>query len=84
MDGQRIVLGAHRLQHCFRLPDRFAEAFERLLKLADFGDFTYEMRRGRESNPRIEVLQTPTLPLGYPALLRTERRSAESPCQRSG
>jgi hypothetical protein len=24
-------------------------------------------RRGRESNPRIEVLQTPTLPLGYPA-----------------
>ena len=25
-------------------------------------------RRGRESNPRIEVLQTPTLPLGYPAL----------------
>ena len=25
------------------------------------------MRRGRESNPRIEVLQTPTLPLGYPA-----------------
>ena len=26
-----------------------------------------EERRGRESNPRIEVLQTPTLPLGYPA-----------------
>ena len=26
-----------------------------------------EGRRGRESNPRIEVLQTPTLPLGYPA-----------------
>ena len=25
------------------------------------------LRRGRESNPRIEVLQTPTLPLGYPA-----------------
>jgi len=25
------------------------------------------MRRGRESNPRIAVLQTATLPLGYPA-----------------
>ena len=24
-------------------------------------------RRGRESNPRIAVLQTATLPLGYPA-----------------
>ena len=30
-------------------------------------DFTYEKRRGRESNPRIAVLQTATLPLGYPA-----------------
>jgi hypothetical protein len=29
--------------------------------------FTYENRRGRESNPRIAVLQTATLPLGYPA-----------------
>ena len=28
------------------------------------------MRRGRESNPRIAVLQTATLPLGYPANLR--------------
>ena len=28
---------------------------------------TWRHRRGRESNPRIEVLQTPTLPLGYPA-----------------
>ncbi len=27
-------------------------------------------RRGRESNPRIAVLQTATLPLGYPARLR--------------
>jgi hypothetical protein len=35
-----------------------------------FGDFTYEKRRGRESNPRIAVLQTATLPLGYPAELR--------------
>jgi hypothetical protein len=26
-----------------------------------------ETRRGRESNPRIAVLQTATLPLGYPA-----------------
>ena len=30
--------------------------------------FTYEKRRGRESNPRIAVLQTATLPLGYPAI----------------
>ncbi len=30
-------------------------------------------RRGRESNPRIEVLQTPTLPLGYPAGIENER-----------
>src|SRR5438046_8925418 len=28
------------------------------------------LRRGRESNPRIAVLQTATLPLGYPAELR--------------
>jgi hypothetical protein len=35
-----------------------------------FDDFTYEERRGRESNPRIAVLQTATLPLGYPADLR--------------
>ena len=33
-----------------------------------FGHFTYEKRRGRESNPRIAVLQTATLPLGYPAI----------------
>jgi hypothetical protein len=32
-------------------------------------------RRGRESNPRIEVLQTPTLPLGYPAV-RSRHRNA--------
>ena len=32
------------------------------------GVFTYETRRGRESNPRIAVLQTATLPLGYPAV----------------
>ena len=30
------------------------------------------MRRGRESNPRIAVLQTATLPLGYPASLRAD------------
>jgi hypothetical protein len=34
-----------------------------------FAAFTYEKRRGRESNPRIAVLQTATLPLGYPAEL---------------
>ena len=37
---------------------------------AIFSHFTYEKRRGRESNPRIAVLQTATLPLGYPAELR--------------
>jgi hypothetical protein len=37
-----------------------------------FGAFTYEKRRGRESNPRIAVLQTAALPLGYPADLRSE------------
>ena len=30
------------------------------------------MRRGRESNPRIAVLQTATLPLGYPANVRAD------------
>src|SRR5947207_1444921 len=44
-----------------------------------------KQRRGRESNPRIEVLQTPTLPLGYPAVDgEPETRSAESLCQRAG
>ena len=33
---------------------------------------TTKERRGRESNPRIEVLQTPTLPLGYPAGIENE------------
>ena len=33
-------------------------------------------RRGRESNPRIEVLQTPTLPLGYPAASANGRLGA--------
>ena len=36
------------------------------------GHFTYEKRRGRESNPRIAVLQTATLPLGYPANVRAD------------
>ena len=31
------------------------------------------MRRGRESNPRIAVLQTATLPLGYPAIFTSEK-----------
>src|ERR1041385_4577605 len=41
-------------------------------------------RRGRESNPRIEVLQTPTLPLGSPAIFgERETRSVRSFCQRN-
>ena len=40
-------------------------------------------RRGRESNPRIEVLQTPTLPLGYPAMPREQLSNVERECQRS-
>ena len=44
-----------------------------------------DWRRGRESNPRIEVLQTPTLPLGYPAIDgEPETRSGQSPCQCGG
>ena len=46
-------------------------------------EFTYEKRRGRESNPRIAVLQTATLPLGYPAEHLSERKlsGALSRCQ---
>src|SRR5207253_1376269 len=41
------------------------------------------MRRGRESNPRIAVLQTATLPLGYPAVARGAKlSSAAKRCQR--
>jgi hypothetical protein len=36
------------------------------------GALLNKMRRGRESNPRIAVLQTATLPLGYPAIARRE------------
>src|SRR6266496_3829464 len=32
-------------------------------------------RRGRESNPRIAVLQTATLPLGYPAICARNERN---------
>src|SRR5947207_399477 len=39
-----------------------------------------EPRRGRESNPRIEVLQTPTLPLGCPAILANVRLGACNHC----
>src|SRR5207247_2700957 len=40
-------------------------------------------RRGRESNPRIAVLQTATLPLGYPAIARGAKlSSAAKRCQR--
>ncbi len=36
---------------------------------------TWKLRRGRESNPRIAVLQTAALPLGYPAgCVRTHYR----------
>src|SRR5437764_13935700 len=43
-----------------------------------------KMRRGRESNPRIAVLQTATLPLGYPAIARGARlSSAAKRCQRA-
>src|SRR5207248_5306983 len=42
-----------------------------------------KMRRGRESNPRIAVLQTATLPLGYPAIARGAKlSSAAKRCQR--
>ena len=40
-----------------------------------FGVLAYEKRRGRESNPRIAVLQTATLPLGYPAVCARNERN---------
>ena len=42
--------------------------------------FTYEKRRGRESNPRIAVLQTATLPLGYPAICARNERNVGAQC----
>jgi hypothetical protein len=53
------------------------DLFSLLFSLGHFfgqlmGSFTYETRRGRESNPRIAVLQTATLPLGYPAKIASE------------
>src|SRR5207244_11159184 len=51
---------------------------------ADSRRFTNRSRRGRESNPRIAVLQTATLPLGYPAIARGARlSSAAKRCQRA-
>jgi hypothetical protein len=48
----------------------------RLIREGIFRPFTYDKRRGRESNPRIAVLQTATLPLGYPAIgARTDRNA---------
>ena len=41
---------------------------------------TYEKRRGRESNPRIAVLQTATLPLGYPAICARNERNVGAQC----
>jgi hypothetical protein len=43
----------------------YAERADLLCKHLDAQVF--RVRRGRESNPRIEVLQTSALPLGYPA-----------------
>jgi hypothetical protein len=45
-----------------------------------FPDGTYEERRGRESNPRIAVLQTATLPLGYPAICARNERNVGAQC----
>ena len=44
------------------------------------GGFTYEKRRGRESNPRIAVLQTATLPLGYPARVESGQYRYSGAC----
>src|SRR5581483_115204 len=39
----------------------------------------YDWRRGSESNRRIRLLQSPALPLGYPAVrLRCEKKSVYS------
>ena len=54
---------SHSIFSKFQVPDFFlAGRFANRITCA-----SPEWRRGRESNPRIEVLQTPTLPLGYPA-----------------
>lgn len=37
-----------------------------------------QKRRGRESNPRIAVLQTAALPLGYPAESKSHERNVWS------
>src|SRR4051794_3473172 len=42
------------------------------------------MRRGRESNPRIAVLQTAALPLGYPAEREVEGNARRSSVNVSG
>ncbi len=42
-----------------------------------------DLRRGRESNPRIEVLQTSALPLGYPAECESELSFGIKRCQPS-
>ena len=61
---QRFVINAH--ERSWRIIDNVRK--KRLLarsnrKLTE----NQASRRGRESNPRIEVLQTSALPLGYPA-----------------
>ena len=57
----------------FSLPFSLGSFFRLMI-----GDFTYEKRRGRESNPRIAVLQTATLPLGYPAIYARNERNVRA------
>src|ERR1700739_3897557 len=46
---------------------RFSVLFSVFLRFFPRESRGNKKRRGRESNPRIEVLQTSALPLGYPA-----------------
>jgi hypothetical protein len=69
-DGKRFIVRGDEKLSAFVEISRFVvtlvvtQAISRLIS----GRFAYDKRRGRESNPRIAVLQTATLPLGYPAV----------------
>lgn len=49
MHGERIVLGAHRMQNSFGFANRFAQLFQRVLKLIDVHLFSRTETHGRRS-----------------------------------
>ncbi len=72
--GQRAKVGAKKLSNTGVPPVRPGRSCPRFrfcrIRLSQIRTDLHSERRGRESNPRIAVLQTATLPLGYPARLR--------------